>query len=279
MDWIPNFTDNKQSKFIMVRNQVTLNIKHLIFEKAVISRLDGLINEFQLRLEKSADPKRFQLEEFEYVKNIFETQIPRNLQDSARIIKRQALGSNKEDPYLQIKLIFKSRIYGKEYDLHEIDSEDINDIVEELTASGNHYLDNQIWTEAYYKFYKFLESDIEPKHSLESKETTDGLNMTQRMLLISYLQDAGKFPKRKTDQTQKSIDNLIADIFGTNPEDLKKKNKLIRNIRIGKLTKGQATARIRDLALIKKKIYELGMPEIVAEIDKRIAELDRIINS
>ena len=105
------------------------------------------------------------------------------------------------------------------------------------------------------------------------------LDLTEQLLLISYLQDGGHFIKRKSNQTEKHIQDLICLILNKDYESLKSKVQVINEIKYGRITKGQARHKIGNLGKIKVIFLTIGDKTIFDKIEIRIKELEKIADS
>jgi hypothetical protein len=133
-----------------------------LFNKAVKVRLDQKIKYFKKRLKDSPDPEKLSQLELNSMKKIFEEiELSSNPPYSPRVDMLEELLSNKADPYVQIKIIYRKRLNGNDYDYSSIDSDDIESLIDRSKEDGHYYLINQILTEVYYQYYKFLKKLVE----------------------------------------------------------------------------------------------------------------------
>jgi hypothetical protein len=102
------------------------------------------------------------------------------------------------------------------------------------------------------------------------------LDLTEQLLLISYLQDGGHFIKRRSHQTEKNIQDLICLLLNKRYADLKSKVAIIREIKSGRITKGQQLSKVRNLRKIKDIFFIIGDKTTFEKIEGRIKELEKI---
>jgi hypothetical protein len=118
--------------------------------------------------------------------------------------------------------------------------------------------------------------------SEEDNDAPSGLNgkaaldLTEQLLLISYLQDGGNFIKRKPHQTEKNIQDLVGLLLKKDYESLKSKVQVINEIKSGRITKGQARYKIENLEKIKDIFLTIGDKTTFDKIENRIRELEKI---
>lgn len=105
------------------------------------------------------------------------------------------------------------------------------------------------------------------------------LDLTEQLLLISYLQDGGHFIKRKSHQTEKNIQDLICLLLNKGYESLKSKVQVINEIKNGRITKSQARHKIQNLKKIKNIFLTIGDNATFDKIENRIKELEKVANS
>jgi hypothetical protein len=105
------------------------------------------------------------------------------------------------------------------------------------------------------------------------------LDLTEQLLLISYLQDGGHFIKRKPHQTEKNIQDLICLLLNKGYESLKSKVQVINEIKNGRITKGQARHKIENINKIKNIFLTIGDKATFDKIENRINELEKVANS
>ncbi|MBI4929437.1 MAG: hypothetical protein HY841_01650 [Bacteroidetes bacterium] len=137
------------------------------------------------------------------------------------------------------------------------------------------------------EYKPFLALEIENNKQKEKKENSeneknknaDELDLTEQILLISYLQDEGLFVKRKPQQTEKNIQDLIALLLNQNYETIKSKFQDIKTIKEGRITSAQARHKIKNLKNISEIFKTISADNTYKKINERITELEKIANS
>jgi hypothetical protein len=113
---------------------------------------------------------------------------------------------------------------------------------------------------------------------IESNETskmeTEELTTAEVAMVFKYLQDGGNFIKRKPDQTEKPIQDLIGLITNKNYETVRKAYSKAENAKNGRLTEAQARNTINSLKKIKNIFKEIGDLDTFNLIGNRIQELE-----
>ena len=136
---------------------------------------------------------------------------------------------------------------------------------------------------------KFIKEEICNFKGVISKETDndysttlngDGkLDLTEQLLLISYLQDGGHFIKRKPHQTAKNIQDLIGLLLNKGYASLKSKVAIINEIKSGRITKSQHVTKVTNLRKIKDIFLIICDETTFKKIESRIKELEKIADS
>jgi len=243
-----------------------------LFNQAVFRRYEDLIS----KVEKSVDPYQKMRMDFNELNLVFnEPKIEPQLIPRIRALRHQEWGSCKEDIWVQIKDIFISRLNGSPYNYSLVDHEDIEALLNLPVPNKPPQLVNQIWTEVYYKYYQYLEEHLKPgKENKPSKKRPEiELDLTEKMLIISYLQDFDKFPANDSSRNRKDYDRFIAILFDVTYETLKNKYKNLERIKSRKLTESQLKPRINNLLKVLDVIKLLKINNLEKAIQDRINQL------
>lgn len=154
--------------------------------------------------------------------------------------------------------------------------------------------DNRDDAEAIYEFgFSKISSDsfssrlivcIEMKLSaLEDKpfiipvrpDVKEELTLTEKALIVAYLQDEGKFI---VSNEQVRVIELVSFLFSANQESVKKAFQKVHPIRRGHLSSHEAKPKLKNLQRILPVFERLELKESISRIEKRIKEIEVLIN-
>ncbi len=103
----------------------------------------------------------------------------------------------------------------------------------------------------------------------------DEFNLTEKALILSYLQDANEFIS--SDQ-QVRINEFVALLLSISIESVKSAFQKAHRIKTGTLTSHEAKARVNNLKKILPVFHRLELPEMVSRIESRIKKVQTFIN-
>jgi hypothetical protein len=104
------------------------------------------------------------------------------------------------------------------------------------------------------------------------------LDLTERMLIIAYLQKHKLFPKHNTQigQTQSIIENFISALLNENIDSIVKARKKASDFFNNKnITTAQKPFKLRNLNNIKHYFENLGHKEVLSEIEELIEKINK----
>jgi len=202
------------------------------------------------------------------------TTIEEVISSGAHITKssRQKLGSDEEDYYFPIKIIYRSKIrgyYNRNTYLNRITDPDIDSLIENEAKSGKYFLENLILTEAYEKYYKYLLSQSE---YLKRKIVLD---ITEKVILIYYLQKTSLFPKKTKTQTKELYYKFVGSIIDEPPKTISDKFEILSKIhQLLSTIKGISLNTIQNKEIFKlKKKAEQRIKQL-----KKVADVLKLID-
>jgi hypothetical protein len=244
-----------------------------LFYQAVTTRFNDLLN----KIEPSIDPDKKMEVDYNNLIEIFEKpSIEPELKSQLRTLRHQVWGSCKQDEWVQIKDIFLSRLGGMSYDFSLVDHEDIEALLSLPPEHRQPQLENQIWAEAYYQYFNYLKGKLyvsQKDDSIKKIKPEIELDLTEKMLIISYLQDYNLFPKNDAYQNRNSFDRFIAMLFDVSYDSVKNKYKILKSIKSGKLSKTQIKPRIKNLLNVLDAIVLLENEDLKLVIQNRLDQL------
>lgn len=201
------------------------------------------------------------------MKSLFEKdEIQLDISRRTRVIVREKIGSFESDPYIQIKLIYRSRIKGKSYSYELIDSEDIESLIRINTEEGQYYLENQLLTEVYYQYHKFLKEHVEIHETnsveVENISTVKKSTHKQQILILHYLGFLDKIESLHITQEKKA--ELLSIILNRGSKNTK---TFFTNIKLVMENEDIHTAKTpKNLDFVENLFIELGLQELAQKV-------------
>lgn len=102
----------------------------------------------------------------------------------------------------------------------------------------------------------------------------EALNLTEKALILSYLQEANEFI---SSDEQVRVNELVALLLGVSSESIKKAFQRVHQIKTGTLTSQEAKAKLKNLQRILPVFQRLELPGMVARIESRIKKVQTFI--
>ena len=165
--------------------------------------------------------------------------------------------------YYKDELFLPDKIYNE---LSEIELEEKIKHVEKIIE----YLKNRLT--------EFKTQSIEYNSNQKNNNKTPQLDLTERMLIIAYLQKYKLFPRHNTQigQTQSIIENFISALLNENIDSIVKARKKTSDFLNNKnITTAQKPFKLKNLNNIKQHFENLEHKEILSEIEELIEKINK----